>query len=58
MTGEDIEIAIQRLHIDRVMHDGLRAINKHFRAMLMRQGNNVRYRIFRSQHIGNVSNCQ
>jgi hypothetical protein len=35
VAGENVEIAVQRLHIHRVVHHRLRAVNQHFRAMLM-----------------------
>ena len=58
MSGEDIKVAIQRLHVHRVVHDRLRAIHQYFRAVLMRQRDHLTQRVFRAQHVRYVVNRQ
>lgn len=35
VRGEGVKIAVQRLNINRMVHDRLRAVHQHLRAMLM-----------------------
>ena len=58
MPGEHVKVAIQRLNIHRMMHHRLSAIHQHFCAMLVRKRDYFRQRIFCSQHVGDMSNCQ
>ena len=58
MPGKHVKIAIQRLNIHRMMHHRLSAIHQHFCAMLVRKRDHFRQGIFRSQHVGDMSNCQ
>ena len=41
VAGEDEEVAAERLHVDRHVRDGLRAVEEHARAMAMRHGNDL-----------------
>ena len=36
VAGEDVEVAVERLHVDRHVRDGLRAVDEHARAVAMR----------------------
>ena len=36
MAGEDVEVAVERLHVDRHVRDGLRAVDQHARAVAVR----------------------
>ena len=58
MPGENVKITIQRLNIHRMVHYRLRAIDQHFRAILMRQRDHFRKRVFRSQHVRHMRDSQ
>ncbi|AEW73302.1 hypothetical protein EcWSU1_01864 [Enterobacter ludwigii] len=54
VPGEDVEIAVQRLDVDRVVHDRLRTINQHLRASLVGFLDNRCHRVLGSQHVRNL----
>jgi len=51
MAGEDVEIAAERLHIDRHARQSLAAIDEHLGALRMRQLDDARDRQKRPGHI-------
>ncbi len=54
MTGEAVEVAAQRLHVDRRVRDGLRAIEQHRHAMLFGDLDELLDRHDGAQRIGNM----
>ncbi|VTP67212.1 Uncharacterised protein [Leclercia adecarboxylata] len=54
MPGENVEIAIQRLNINGVVHHRLRPVHQHFCANLMGFGDDLCHRVFGSQHVGDL----
>ena len=51
VPGEDVEIAVQGLNVNRMVHHRLGTINQHFRTGLMGFVDDQRHRIFRPQHV-------
>ncbi len=51
VPGEDVEIAVQGLNVNRMVHHRLGTINQHFRTGLMGFVDDQRHRIFRAQHV-------
>ena len=58
MGGEGVKVALQRLHVHRMMHHRLRAVHQHFGAVLMGQRRQSGDGIFSSQHVRYLGNGQ
>ncbi|MOA09295.1 hypothetical protein D3C78_1291150 [compost metagenome] len=56
VTGKHVKITVQRLHINGVMHNGLRAIHQHFCTSLMRFRNDFCDRIRGAKNIRDLRN--
>ena len=54
VAGQGIEIHVQRLHIDDLMHRALAAIGQHRHALGMGAGDDFLQRRHRAQHIGHM----
>ena len=54
MSGENIKIAIQRLHVTIGMHNALRAVNRNRNTLRMRGGDDFPYWVDHAQYIGNL----
>ncbi len=54
MAGRDVEIAIQRLHVDDFVDAALAAVDQHFRADGMGEPDDFGDRRHRAQHIGHM----
>ncbi|MNT27859.1 hypothetical protein D3C72_1635100 [compost metagenome] len=58
VTGKYVEITIQRLHINPLVHDRLRTVNQHLQTGSFGLRRNFLHRIDRAQHVGNLSQRQ
>ena len=51
VAGEDVEVAVERLHVDRHVRDGLRAVDQHARAVAVRHLDHLARRRDRAERI-------
>ena len=54
VAGEDVEIGVERLHVDRHMRHGLGAVDQHARAVAMRHLDHLARRSDRAERIGDL----